>query len=312
MDAMRQSQLDGLVQFVAVAELGGFSAAAKRLAVSPSAVSQAVRGLEQRMGTALLHRTTRSVSLTEAGAAYLERIRPVLRELDAAEDAVGELGRRPRGTLRLNALRGAYMMVVQPLLGRFLAAYPDVNLEVVIDSGVADVVREGFDAGIRFGHAVQQDMVGIDVGPPLVAQVLAAPGYLQRKGTPRTPRELTTHECIGFRHGLSGVVERWGFEKAGERLEVPHRGRLVFNDSALLGQSALDGLGLIYTCSGYLEPFIEQGRLVRVLADWSPPLESFRLFYSSRRRVPAKLRALIEFLAANRRTTRPELGTALG
>lgn len=308
---MSGPKLEGLEQFMLVAELGSFSDAARRLGVSPSAVSQAVRHLEQRLGAALLHRTTRSVSLTEVGVRYLASASSALEALQAANEAVGELSQRPRGRLRLNVLRGAYLIVLQPLLGRFMAAYPDIALEVFIDSGVSDVVREGFDAGIRFGHVVAQDMVGIDVGPRLTAQVLGTPAYFRRHGTPRHPRDLKAHACIGFRHQPSGVVEPWEFQRGGERYELRFEPRLVFNDSAALLQAALDGFGLTYTVNGYIERFLEEGSLVRVLASWSPPHESFRLFYPSRRRVSPKLRALIDFLRDTHPTSRPNLSTTM-
>ncbi|AKV04256.1 Transcriptional regulator, LysR family [Labilithrix luteola] len=304
-------RLDGVEQFLLVAELGSFSAAARRLGVSPSAVSQAVRQLEQRLGAALLHRTTRSVSLTEAGSRYLASASSALEALEAANEAVSDLSQKPRGTLRLNVLRGAYLMVLQPILGRFIAAYPEISLEIFIDSGVSDVVREGFDAGIRFGHVVAQDMVGIDVGPRLTAHVLATPAYFRKRGTPKHPRDLKEHECIGFRHPPSGPVEPWEFEKGKERYLLRFEPRLVFNDSAALLQAALDGLGVTYTINGYVERFLEEGKLVRVLASWSPPLDSFRLFYPSRRRVAPKLRALIDFLRAARAPASPNLSTTL-
>jgi len=308
---MSVPKLDGIEQFLLVAELGSFSAAARRLGISASAVSQAVRLLEHRLGAALLHRTTRSVSLTEAGSRYFSSVSSALEALAAANDAVGELSQRPRGKLRLNVLRGAYLMVLQPILGRFMAAYPDITLEIFIDSGVSDVVREGFDAGIRFGHVVAQDMVGIDVGPRLTAQVLGTPAYFRRHATPRHPRDLKEHECIGFRHTPSGVVEPWEFQKGSERYVLRFSPRLVFNDSAALLQAALDGFGLTYTINGYIECFLEEGLLIRVLANWSPPLESFRLFYPSRRRVSPKLRALIDFLRDMHLTPAPSLSTTL-
>jgi DNA-binding transcriptional LysR family regulator len=201
-------------------------------------------------------------------------------------------------------------MVLQPILARFMAAYPEVALEIFIDSGTSDVVREGFDAGIRFGHVVAQDMIGIDVGPRLTAHVLATPAYVRRHGTPRHPRELREHECIGFRHGPSGPVEPWEFQRGKETYVLRFSPRLVFNDSAALLQAALDGLGVTYTINGYIERFLEEGRLVRVLGSWSPPLESFRLFYPSGRRVAPKLRALIDFLRDARPAT-PSLATTL-
>lgn len=302
---MRGNRLDGLVQFISVAELGSFSAAANRLGISPSAVSQAVRALEQRLGVALFNRSTRSVALTEAGARYLELVSPALREVQAAEEEVGQAAARPKGKLRLNVLRGAHMVVLQPILSRFLRAYPEIDVEVVIDVGLADVVREGFDAGIRFGDVVERDMVGINVGPPLMAHILAAPGYLATREIPMHPLDLMAHDCIGFRHIPTGLVERWEFAKDGETFELAVKGRLIFNDSAALVQAALDGLGVIYMINGYVERFIEEGRLVRLLADWSPPLAGFVLYYPSRRQMPRKLRALVDFIRTDREHREP-------
>lgn len=292
----RQLNLDGLPQFLAVAEAGSFSAAAVRMGVSPSAVSQAIRGLEHRLGTALFNRSTRSVALTEAGSRYLELVSPALGELTAAQDEITDAASEPVGTIRINAQRAAHVIILQPILKAFLEAYPTINVEVVIDVGLADVVQEGFDAGIRFGDTVANDMFGVNVGPRLQAHVLASPDYLSAREIPQHPNDLLQHDCIGFRHIPSGVVERWEFEKGGERLNLAVSGRLVFNDSATLVQSALDGLGVIYMINGYVECFLDEGRLVRLLADWSPELAGFKLYYPSRRRIPRKLRALIDFI----------------
>ncbi|MUZ65643.1 LysR family transcriptional regulator [Agrobacterium vitis] len=307
---MTNVNLDGVAQFIAVAESGSFSAASVKLGISPSAVSQAVRGLEQRLGAALFNRTTRSVALTEAGTRYLESAAPALRDLQVAQEEVGDAAARPKGKLRLNVQRAAHMMVVQPILGRFLAAYPEIDVEVVIDVGLADVVRDGFDAGIRFGDVVEKDMVGINVGPPLTAHILASPVYLRERGTPRHPHDLLTHDCIGFRHIPTGFIERWAFAKEGQELEVTINGRLVFNDSAALVQAALDGLGITYMINGYIERFLDEGRLIRILADWSPPMSGFKLYYPSRR-MPRKLRVLIDFIRAERAITYPDTAAIL-
>lgn len=293
---LRQDQLDGMAAFLAVAEEKGFSAAAVRLGVSPSAVSQAIRQLEQRLGLSLFNRTTRSVNLTEVGARYLERIRPAVRELMAAADDLGAEAEKPAGLLRLNVPRSGYMVALQPVLRRFLEAYPDIRLEVVIESQLIDIVSRGFDAGIRFGDMIERDMVAVRIGPPISVHVIASPDYLARRGVPRHPRDLLEHDCISFRYPTSGQIERWVFEKGGEQMALNVNGRLTFNDSAALTQAALDGLGVVYTINGYIERFIEDGRLVRLLSDWSPPLESLYLYFPARRRVPPKLRALIDFL----------------
>ncbi|WP_158803033.1 MULTISPECIES: LysR family transcriptional regulator [unclassified Acidisoma] len=308
---MRSYSFDGLPHFLAVAELGSFAAAAQSLGVSPSAVSQAVRGLEQRLGARLFNRTTRSVALTEAGARYLERVSPALQDITAAEEEIGSAARRPQGKLRLNVLRAGHMIVLQPILRRFLDAYPEIDLEIVVEAGMVDVVREGFDAGIRFGDVVARDMIGVSVGPPLTAHILAAPDYLAARGVPKHPRDLLTHDCICFRHRPSGMIERWDFARGGETLSLTVTGRLVFNDSAVLVQSALDGLGIVYMINGYIERFLADGRLVRLLADWSPPLAGFKLYYPDRQRVPRKLRALIDFLRTDLAAETPATAAVL-
>ncbi|WP_206997981.1 LysR family transcriptional regulator [Trinickia mobilis] len=302
---MRQDQLDGIVTFIAVAEENSFSAAAVRLGVSPSAVSQAIRSLEQRVGLALFNRNTRGTSLTEAGAAYFERVLPAVRELTLASEELGAVAGRPAGLLRLNVARSGHMIVLQPILRRFLDQYPDIRLDVSIENSLVDIVGRGYDAGIRFGDLVERDMVAVKIGPPITAHVIASPEYLARHGLPRHPRDLLGHACICFRHSTSGQIERWPFEKAGETLELALSGPLIVNDSAALVQAALDGIGIAYMINGYLERFLDDGRLVRVLADWSPPLAGFTLYYADRRRVPAKLRALIDFLRQDEKAGTP-------
>jgi len=190
------------------------------------------------------------------------------------------------------------MFVLRPAIGRFLRAYPDIAVEVSIDSALVDIVGLGFDAGIRFGGSVEHDMVGVRVGPPLANCIVAAPRYLAGRGTPTHPRELLAHDCIGFRFASSGQLERWDFEKDGETMTLPVTGRLVLNDVAMMLEATIDGIGIANLISGYAERAIEDGRLVRLLADWTPPLPDLTLYYPDRRRVPSKLRALIDFLRA--------------
>ncbi len=297
---MRQDQLDGIVTFIAVAEESGFSAAAVRLGVSPSAVSQAVRNLEQRVGVALFNRNTRGVSLTEAGAQYFERVLPAARELTQASEELGAAADRPAGLLRITLARAGHMIVLQPVLRQFLDTYPDIRLDICIDNSLVDIAARGYDAGIRFGDLVERDMVAIKIGPPITAHIVASPDYLARYGMPEHPRDLLGHSCVCFRHVSSGQIERWQFAKGSDTLELAVNGRLVVNDSTALVQAALDGIGIIYMINGYIERFLDDGRLVRVLADWSPPLPGFTLYYTDRRRVPPKLRALIDFLRDSR------------
>jgi DNA-binding transcriptional LysR family regulator len=297
---LRQDQFEGLAVFVAVARETGFSAAAVRLGISPSAVSQTVRNLEHRLGFPLFNRTTRSVSLTEAGQRYFERILPCVEELAAATEELGEHADQPSGLLRLNVPRAAYMIVLQPILPAFLELYPNISVEIIVENALVDIVGKGFDAGIRFGDLLEKDMIAVRIGPPISAHMIASPAYLAKHGTPEHPRDLQNHDCIQFRHVTTGQVERWEFAKDGESLEMVPNGRLIINDSEALVQTALDGLGIAYMINGYIERFVESGELVRILADWSPRLDDLHLYYPDRRRVPAKLRAFIDFLRSAR------------
>lgn len=293
---MHQDQLDGLAAFIAVAQTRGFSSAAVRLGVSPSAVSQSIRTLEQRLGLVLFNRTTRSVSLTEVGARYFERVLPAFNELASASDELGQEATHPIGLLRLNVPRAGYMILLQPILRRFLEAYPDVSVEVRIENVLVDIVGQGFDAGVRFGDLVEKDMIAVKVGPPMAAHIIASPDYLAAHGVPQHPHELLEHACVAFRHVTSGQIERWQFARGDESLALAINARLIVNDSGALVQAALDGLGLAYMVNGYIDRLIDAGRLVRVLADWSPVLPGLTLYYPDRRRVPTKLRVLIDFL----------------
>lgn len=295
---MRQDQLDGLVTFVAVAQTQGFSAAAVRLGVSPSAVSQSIRQLEARLGAVLFNRTTRSVSLTEAGVRFLVRVGPAVQELASASEELVDASARPSGLLRLNVPRVGYAFVLQPILAKFLKAYPDIDMEVAISSALVDIVEEGFDAGIRYGTLVERDMVGVSVGPQWETSIIASPAYLAERGTPLHPRDLLAHDCIGFRFATSGALERWEFEQGEENLKLAVSGRLVLNDVGAVVQAAIDGLGLGNVLSTYSAAHIAEGRLVRVLEHWSPKLPGLTLYYPDRKRVPLKLRALIDFLRA--------------
>ncbi|WP_277222892.1 LysR family transcriptional regulator [Pseudomonas indica] len=297
---MRQDQLDGLITFITVAEEKGFSAAAVKLGISPSAVSQSIRNLEQRLGLVLFNRTTRSVSLTETGERYLERVQPALEQLTSASSDLGREADHPAGMLRLNVPRAAYLIVLQPMLRRFMLTYPEISLEVRAENMFVDIVSQGFDAGIRFGEAVEKDMVAVPVGPALQVHVIASPDYVASHGVPKHPRDLLSHNCIGFRHTTSGQIERWSFARGDEVFELQVKGRMIVNDSEILVRTALDGLGIAYMINGYLEHLMAQGRLIRLLPDWSPALPALHLYYPDRRRVPGKLRALIDFLRNER------------
>lgn len=293
---MRLKQLDGLIAFWKVAQHKGFSAAAAELEVSPSALSQSIRSLETRLGVRLLNRSTRSVSLTEAGEAYLARIGPALGQVVEAGEELNVLQGRPAGTLRLNAARVSIAMVLQQKLAGFLQAYPDVQIELTNDEGFVDIVERGFDAGVRMGESVQQDMVAIPLGGPVTMAVVASPAYLKRCAAPLHPDELHRHHCIRFRFSGTGAIYKWEFEVEGRPVEYEIQGGLTISDSLFSLDAALEGVGLAYTFEQLAEPHIRAKRLQRVLTEFSPTFPGFYLYYPSRHDQPMKLKALIEFL----------------
>lgn len=288
---MDKPDLNELDAFASVARHRSFSKAAPECGVSASALSHAMRTLETRLGVRLLNRTTRSVTLTEAGEQLLARLAPALREIGEALDQVNQFRDTPRGSLRLNVPRTAARWLLAPIFARFLAAYPQIRLEVVTDDSLVDIVAQGFDAGIRFGETLARDMIALPMGPPLRLIVVAAPMYAARRGLPRQPQDLKQHACIGRRFP-SGALYAWEFAKDGETLAVAV-------DGPLLLRAALDGIGLSYLYEEQAREWIAQGRLLRVLDDWCPPMPGFFLYYPSRRQLPTGLRLFIEMLRAS-------------
>jgi len=295
---MKLNQLDGLVAFWRVAEHRGFSAAAAALEVSPSALSQAIRQLETRLGVRLLNRTTRSVSLTEAGAAYLARVGPALGEVLEAGEQLHALRGRPSGVLRINAARISIAMVLQPLLAGFFAAHPDVQIELSNDEGYVDIVERGFDAGVRLGESVQKDMVAVPLGGPLSVAVVGSPAYFKRHPVPRHPAELVEHDCVRFRFAGSGAIYKWELEVDGQLVEFEVGGPLTIGDTLFSIEAAMDGLGLAYTFEPFARPHIRSKKLKRVLSEFSPTFPGFYLYYTSRKEQPAKLKAFVAYALA--------------
>lgn len=289
--------LNGLDAFVRVAASRSFRKAAAGMGVSPSALSHAIGKLEQELGVRLLNRTTRSVSPSPAGSKLLARLQPALAEVAAALDALNEERTVPKGRLRLNVPRPAAQLVLAPLLARWRAHCPDVALDITANDGVVDIVEQGFDAGMRFGELLQQDMVALPVGPEIRFTVCASPAYLARHGVPATPHALAEHECLQLRFP-SGALFKWEFQHAGQPLAVATSGSLVLDDLPALLQAALDGAGLCYTYEAYAAPWVAQGRLATVLQDWAPPAERFYLYYPSGRHMSAALRAWVDFIKA--------------
>lgn len=289
--------LHELDAFAAVARHRSFRKAAAERGVSASALSHALRGLEERLGVRLLHRTTRSVTPTEAGQRLLARLDPALREVADALADVTALQAEPAGTLRLNVPRPAARLVLAPMLAGFVAKYPHIQVDVVTDDGLADIVGDGFDAGIRFGESLAGDMVAVPVGPPQRFVCVAAPSYLAARGVPETPRELHGHACIGRRFP-SGYRYVWEFQANGEPLSIEVNGPLVFDDDAPMIQTACDGAGMAYVYEAMVREDLAAGRLVAVLDDFAAPPGRFFLYYAGRRHLPTALRALVDFVRA--------------
>lgn len=296
---MRLNQLDGLLAFWKVAQHRGFSAAAAALEVSPSALSQAIRTLETRLGVRLLNRTTRSVSLTEAGEAYLSRIGPALADVLEAGEQLNALQGRPSGLLRINAARISIAMVLQPLLAGFLKAYPEVQIELTNDEGYVDIVDRGFDAGVRMGESIQKDMVAVPLGGPLSVAVVGSPDYFKQHPAPRHPSDLVKHNCVRFRFAGSGAIYKWEFTVDDRIVEYEIGGSLTISDSVYTVEAALDGIGLAYTFDALVLEHLKSKRLKRVLNAHSPTFPGFYLYYPSRRQQPSKLKAFVDHVRAH-------------
>lgn len=277
---------------VAVARHRSFRAAAAELGLSPSALSHAVATLEQRVGVRLFNRTTRSVSLSEAGERFLSRVGPALREISEAMEAVNEFKDRPTGTLRLTTWEAAARLVVMPLVMEFLRRYPEMHVELSTEDRFVDIVAEGFDAGVRLAEAVPQDMVSIPCSPDVSFAVVGAPRYFKGRTPPRTPGDLLHHACIRHRK-RGGGYSRWQFEKRGREVSVDVKGPLALDNDLLMIQAALKGLGLAYVSEGAAAADLAAGRLVRVLEDWTQPFPGLCLYYPGHRHVPAGLKAFI-------------------
>lgn len=294
---MRGSDYAELKAFVAVVERASFARAADHLGLSRSALSQVIRQLESRLGVRLLNRTTRSVSPTEPGRRLHERIAPILREMDeAVAQAVGA-NARAAGTLRINTLSMAAKKLIAPRLSRFAHAHPEVVLDIVIDDGLSDIAGEGFDAGIRVGGRLQKDMVAVRLTPDIELLAVASPAYLATHGEPKTPEDLHRHACINWRFPGSGKIAGWAFRKRSKATEFFGEGPVVANHQDIVVPAALQGLGILYAYNDDgIAAALADGRLKRVLADWSPTVPGLFLYYSSRRYLLPALRAFIDCL----------------
>jgi len=289
-------QLPALLAFARIAEFGSFTRAARELGVSPSALSQTIRALETRIGVRLLNRTTRRVGLTEAGATLLARVGPALLDIDAAVDDARQQRERPAGTLRITLPQAMVSILLEPHLADFLRAYPEVRLDVVVDSSLNDLVASGLDAGIRLGEKMELDMVALPLGGPQRSVVVGAPAYFARHGKPAHPRELQAHNCLRSRFSAGGAVYRWEFCERERWFEIGIEGSLISNDTSLTLRAALAGIGLAHTMKPWAQPHLDSGALISVLDDYLPPYDGFYLYYPSRAQLAPKLRVFADFL----------------
>jgi DNA-binding transcriptional LysR family regulator len=287
--------LSELSAFAAVVQHRSFRKAADELGLAPSTLSHMMRSLEARMGVRLLHRTTRSVAPTEAGERLLARLHPILHALDEALDEVNTFREAPSGALRINASELAVQVLLQSIVPAFVALYPHVTLDLVTEGRLVDIVAEGFDAGIRLGESVPQDMVAVAITRATRFVTVAAPAYLAARGTPRLPEELEAHLCI--RHRLpSGKPYRWEFEKAGQEIRMDVQGVITLDHPGLMVQAASAGLGIAYVPLDAAQIALGAGQLVTVLDDWCPEIPGLFLYYPGHRHVPAALRALVQVI----------------
>ena len=297
---MDRGDLGNLTAFVAVADQQSFRAAASQLGVTPSALSHSMRQLEERLGVRLLHRTTRSVSATDAGLRLLERLRPAISQIDDALEDLNKERQRPLGRLRIHAVNVAGAAVVAPIWGRFLSTYPEVHLEIALGEAPVDIVAKGFDAGIGPRDRVPADMIAVRVMGPMKIAVVGAPAYFARRQRPRSLDDLSRHSCVQYRRAGTGDVFVWPFERNRKSRRISVDGRVMVNDPELAVRAAVDGLGIAYTLEALAEPFLRSGQLVRVLEDWSPSFEGLFLYYPGHRQIPATLRALIDMIRTAR------------
>jgi DNA-binding transcriptional LysR family regulator len=305
---MAADNFHDLIAFVAVAEERSFTRAATKLSVSQSALSQTIRGLEAKLGIRLLTRTTRNVAPTEAGERLLRTVAPRFAEINAEMASLSELRDKPAGTVRITATENAAEAVLWPALEKLLPNYPDIKVEIIIDYGLTDIVAGQVDAGVRFGEQVAKDMIAVRIGPDIRMAVVGSPEYFAKHPPPRTPQDLTAHDCINLRLPLHGLYT-WEFEKGGRELRVRVDGQLVFNTSALMLNATAAGFGLAYFTEQQVKKHLDNGELVRVLANWCPLYSGYHLYYPSRRQPSAAFALVVDALrypAGPRGTRRPQ------
>lgn len=287
-------KVNDLQAFVAVAREQSFTKAAARLDVTPSALSHTMRALEERLGVRLLVRTTRNVAPTQAGERLMRSIAPLFDQIAAEVEALGELRDKPAGTIRITCSDDAIELYLRPMLAPFLKNYPDITLELFVDYGFTNIVEERFDAGIRLGEAISKDMIAVRISPDWRLAVVGSPAYFERCPPPATPHELTDHACVNIRHRPSGAIYAWEFEKDGKPFSVKCDGQLVYNSIVHMLNSAVDGIGLAYVPEALAAPYLADGRLREVLADWCPYFQGFHLYFPHRRQASPAFSAFVD------------------
>jgi DNA-binding transcriptional LysR family regulator len=291
---MDREDWGSLAAFAVVAEERSFTRAAARLSVSPSALSHTLRRLEEKLGVQLLARSTRSVSTTQAGEQLLARLNPAINEISSAIEQLGETSGHPSGHIRISAPGEAARRVIAPALPKFVEAYPDIIVEVLIEQAFTNIVERRLDAGIRLGESLEKDVVAVPVSGPLRMAAIASPAYLKRHGVPKTPRDLRSHRCINLRLPAAGTIYKWEFERGAEKMDIAVDGPLIFDAGGMVVDAALAGVGLGFVLEDRALDYFKSGALVRVLADWCPPFPGFYLYYPGRRQVSPALAAFID------------------
>ncbi|MEG0974727.1 MAG: LysR family transcriptional regulator [Comamonas sp.] len=293
---MATNKVNDLQAFVAVARDQSFTKAAAKLRITPTALSHTMRTLEERLGERLLARTTRNVAPTEAGERLLRAIAPLFDQITAEVDALSDLRDGPRGTIRITCTDDQIELCLRPMLAEFLKTYPEITLELHVDYGFTNVVEERFDAGIRMGESISKDMIAVRIGPDWRLAVVGSPAYFERSPPPQTPHDLTQHSCVNIRHRASGSIYAWEFEKNGQAFTVKAEGQLVFNSIMHVLNAAIDGIGLAYVPEQLIGPYLANGQLKEVLADWCPTFEGYHLYYPNRRQASPAFTAFVAAL----------------
>jgi len=293
---MSRPNLNDLAAFVTIGVERSFTRAAAKLGVTPSALSHAMRGLEERLGVRLLMRSTRGVTPTDAGERFLRSIAPLFDEIGAQLSLLSDEREKPAGKVRITADEHAAQSVIWPKLRTILRDYPDIQVEIVIDYGLTDIVAERFDAGVRPGGAIAKDMIAVPIAPDMRLITVAAPAYLAGRDLPRKPQDLLAHRCINLRLPTHGGLYAWEYEQDGKAIKVRVEGQLVFNSINSILDAALDGYGIAYLPDTHVDAYLHDGRLIELLAEWSEPFSGYHLYYPSRRQPPPAFKVVLDAL----------------